>query len=145
MIFTQRFPIEKDFSNQFLSANDVIENLRLSTTATNFEFFRVAAPAFGYKVGGGTIGEKYLYKVKVSDANKIDNDHVWVAYDNNHKFVIASEKDINAGRDGLKWATFAFKENSENEGVDCFTLVHHELVTVEHERKFSITSLADRN
>ena len=84
--------IEKDFSNQFLSANDVIENLRLSTTATNFEFFRVAAPAFGYKVGGGTIGEKYLYKVKVSDANKIDNDHVWVAYDNNHKFVIASER-----------------------------------------------------
>ena len=122
--------IEKDFSNQFLSANDVIENLRLSTTATNFEFFRVAAPAFGYKVGGGTIGEKYLYKVKVSDANKIDNDHVWVAYDNNHKFVIASERDINAGTDGLKWATFAFKENSENGGVDCFTLVHHELKTV---------------
>ena len=127
--------IEKDFSNQFLSANDVIENLRLSTTATNFEFFRVAAPAFGYKVGGGTIGEKYLYKVKVSDANKIDNDHVWVAYDNNHKFVIASEKDINAGKDGLKWATFAFKENSENGGVDCFTLVHHELVPVEGDSK----------
>ena len=126
--------IEKDFSNQFLSANDVIENLRLSTTATNFEFFRVAAPAFGYKVGGGTIGEKYLYKVKVSDANKIDNDHVWVAYDNNHKFVIASENDINAGIDGLKWATFAFKENSENEGVDCYTLVHHELATVDHDQ-----------
>ena len=51
-----------------------------------------------------------------------------------HKFVIASESDINAGRDGLKWATFAFKENSENEGVDCFTLVHHELVTVEHDK-----------
>ena len=130
--------IEKDFSNQFLSANDVIENLRLSTTATNFEFFRVAAPAFGYKVGGGTIGEKYLYKVKVSDANKIDNDHVWVAYDNNHKFVIASEKDINAGKDGLKWATFAFKENSENEGVDCFTLVHHELVPVEGDSKVTV-------
>lgn len=121
--------IEKDFDNQFLSANGVIDTLRLSTTATNFEFFRVAAPAFGYEVGGTAVGPKYLYKVKVSDANKIDNDHVWVAYDNNHKFVIASEKDINAGKDGMKWAVFAFKENSENNGIDCYTLVHHEYVT----------------
>ena len=47
---------------------------------------------------------------------------------------IASENDINAGIDGLKWATFAFKENSENEGVDCYTLVHHELATVDHDQ-----------
>ena len=130
--------IEKNFDNQYLSANGVIDTLRLSTTATNFEFFRVAAPAFGYEVGGNAVGPKYLYKVKVSDANKIDNDHVWVAYDNNHKFVIASEQDINAGKDGMKWAVFAFKENSENNGIDCYTLVHHELETwTEHDKEFS--------
>lgn len=64
----------------------------------------------------GLKGIKQLYKVayavKVKDANKIDNDHTYIALDHMHRYVIANEADINAGKDGLTWALFYLKNNN---------------------------------
>ena len=64
----------------------------------------------------GLKGIKQLYKVayavKVKDANKIDNEHTYIALDHMHRYVIANEADINAGKDGLTWALFYLKNNN---------------------------------
>ena len=55
---------------------------------------------------------KVAYAVKVKDANKIDNEHTYIALDHMHRYVIANEADINAGKDGLTWALFYLKNNN---------------------------------
>ena len=56
--------------------------------------------------------KRAVYAVKVKDANKIDNDHTYVALDHMHRYVVADEKDIQAGKDGLTWALFYLKNNN---------------------------------
>ena len=55
---------------------------------------------------------KVAYAIKVKDANKIDNEHTYIALDHMHRYVIANEADINAGKDGLTWALFYLKNNN---------------------------------
>lgn len=56
--------------------------------------------------------KRAVYAVKVKDTNKIDNDHTYVALDHMHRYVVADEKDIQAGKDGLTWALFYLKNNN---------------------------------
>ena len=56
--------------------------------------------------------KRAVYAVKVKDTNKIDNDHIYVALDHMHRYVVADEKDIQAGKDGLTWALFYLKNNN---------------------------------
>ena len=56
--------------------------------------------------------KRAVYAVKVKDTNKIDNDHTYVALDHKHRYVVADEKDIQAGKDGLTWALFYLKNNN---------------------------------
>lgn len=56
--------------------------------------------------------KRAVYAVKVKDTNKIDNDHTYVALDHRHRYVVADEKDIQAGKDGLTWALFYLKNNN---------------------------------
>lgn len=55
---------------------------------------------------------KVAYAIKVKDANKIDNEHTYIALDHMYRYVIADEADINAGKDGLTWALFYLKNNN---------------------------------
>lgn len=56
--------------------------------------------------------KRAVYAVKVKDTNKIDDDHTYVALDHMHRYVVADEKDIQAGKDGLTWALFYLKNNN---------------------------------
>ena len=61
--------------------------------------------------------KRAVYAVKVKDTNKIDNDHTYVALDHMHRYVVADEKDIQAGKDGLTWALF-YLTNNDHVGED---------------------------
>lgn len=82
----------------------------------------------------GLKGIKQLYKVayavKVKDANKIDNEHTYIALDHMHRYVIANEADINAGKDGLTWALFYLKNNNHVGEDHYYSLVNATDVTL---------------
>ena len=67
---------------------------------------------------------KSFYKIKVKDKNQIDNDHLFIAFDNQHNYVIAKESDIAAGKDGLAFAVFQVKENNCINGLHYYALVN---------------------
>ena len=67
---------------------------------------------------------KAVYAVKVKDANKIDNDHTYIALDHMQRYVIANEEDIQAGKDGLTWALFYLKNNNCVDGEHYYSLVN---------------------
>ena len=67
---------------------------------------------------------KSFYKVKVKDKNQIDNDHLFIAFDNQHNYVIANEADIAAGKNGLAFAVFQVKENNCINGLHYYALVN---------------------
>ena len=67
---------------------------------------------------------KSFYKIKVKDKNQIDNDHLFIAFDNQHNYVIANEEDIAAGKDGLAFAVFQVKENNCINGLHYYALVN---------------------
>ncbi len=64
------------------------------------------------------------YALKVKDANKIDNDHTYLALDHMHRYVVAKEEDIQAGKNGLTWALFYLKENNDLNGEHYYSLVN---------------------
>ena len=67
---------------------------------------------------------KSFYKIKVKDKNQIDNDHLFIAFDNQHNYVIANEADIAAGKNGLAFAVFQVKENNCINGLHYYALVN---------------------
>ena len=66
---------------------------------------------------------KTFYKVKVKDANLIDNDHRFVAIDGQHKYVIREESEITK-ENGLTFAIFQLKENNCLNGEHYYALVN---------------------
>ena len=61
------------------------------------------------------------YKLKVKDENLIDNDHKFLAITNQHKYVIATEDEINSD-DKLTFAIVALKENNDLDGVHAYAI-----------------------
>ena len=55
---------------------------------------------------------KTFYKVKVKDENLIDNDHTFLAIDNEHKYVVATEDEIADSDNRLRFAVVTLKENN---------------------------------
>ena len=68
---------------------------------------------------------KTFYKVKVKDENLIDNDHTFLAIDNQHKYVVATEKDIMDPKNHLNFAIVTLKENNCLKGEHGYALVNH--------------------
>ena len=66
---------------------------------------------------------KTFYKIKVKDANLIDNDHRFVAIDGQHKYVIREESEITK-ENGLTFAIFQLKENNCLNGEHYYALVN---------------------
>ena len=105
--------------------------VRAQKEATQFELFIVGADSIKYGYPSTQAGVSQLwrtaYKLKVKDANKVDNDRKFVAVDQNNKYVVALEKDIDAAKDGLRYAQFYFKENNHwvegAEGKEYYALV----------------------
>ena len=82
---------------------------------------------YGYvsKRAGAEQLYKTFYKVKVKDENLIDNDHTFLAIDNQHKYVVATEKDIMDPKNHLNFAIVTLKENNCLNGEDGYALVNH--------------------
>ena len=66
---------------------------------------------------------KTYYKIKVKDANLIDNDHLFLAIDNQHKYQIAKESEITRAN-GLSFAVVELKENNCINGEHFYSLVN---------------------
>lgn len=72
------------------------------------------AAKYGYPSEQAGVAQLWrtAYKLKVKDANKVDNDHKFVAVDQNNKYVVALQSSIEKGTNGLRYAQFYFKENN---------------------------------
>ena len=69
---------------------------------------------YGYTSEGAGAEPLYktFYKVKVKDENLIDNDHTFLAINNQYKYVIATENEILDSKNELRFAVVTLKENN---------------------------------
>ena len=67
--------------------------------------------------------QKTFFKIKVKDDNLIDNDHKFVAINNQHKYVIATESEIEKNKN-LSFAIVSLKENNCLDGTHGYALVN---------------------
>ena len=86
--------------------------------AGTYHFDYVKEQEYGYasEAANATQLTRTFYKIKVKDANLIDNDHKFVAIDNQYKYVVATEDEINDPNNHLSFAIVTLKENN------CLTL-----------------------
>ncbi len=86
--------------------------------AGTYHFAYVKEQKYGYpsEAAKATQLTRTFYKIKVKDANLIDNDHKFVAIDNQYKYVVATEDEINDPNNHLSFAIVTLKENN------CLTL-----------------------
>ena len=86
--------------------------------AGTYHFAYVKEQEYGYasEAAKATQLTRTFYKIKVKDANLIDNDHKFVAIDNQYKYVVATEDEINDPNNHLSFAIVTLKENN------CLTL-----------------------
>ena len=83
---------------------------------------------------------KTFFKVKVKDENLIDNDHTFLAIDNQHKYRLATEEEI-AKSDNLKFAIVTLKENNELNGVEGYAIINQPQFTEVNGTKDQLTGL----
>ena len=94
--------------------------------AGTYSFEYVDSLAYGYASGDANVEQLYktFYKVKVKDANLIDNDHTFLAIDNQHKYVVATEKEIEDVDNHLTYAIVTLKENNCLNGEHGYAIVN---------------------
>ena len=94
---------------------DVIVNGEVKQEKTGtFKFNYSDSLKYGYANEDANAPQLYktYYKVKLKDANLIDNDHRFLAIKNQHKYVIAREADIQNPANNLQFAIVSLKENN---------------------------------
>ncbi len=79
-----------------------------------YHFVYADFAVYGYtsKRAGAEQLYKTFYKVKVKDENLIDNDHTFLAINNQYKYVIATENEILDPKNELRFAVVTLKENN---------------------------------
>ena len=87
---------------------------------------------YGYASNAANAPQLYktYYKVKLKDANLIDNDHRFLAIKNQHKYVIAREADIQNPANNLQFAIVSLKENNCLNGEHGYAIVNSERYTL---------------
>ena len=82
--------------------------------AYTFHFEYTDSLKYGYRSERAGADQLYktFYKVKVKDENLIDNDHTFLAIDNQHKYVVATEDEIADSDNRLRFAVVTLKENN---------------------------------
>ncbi len=112
----------------FLGVNTTDNYLQAMTgDETYYELHLISdSEDYGYTsaLAGAAQLKKSAYVVKVKDTNKIDNDHKYVAVDHMYRYVVADEADIQAGKNGLRWAVFYLKENNNLDSTPYYSLVN---------------------
>ena len=94
--------------------------------ADTYHFDYTNSLKYGYtsKRAGAEQLYKTFYKVKVKDENLIDNDHTFLAIDNQHKYVVATEDQIADSKNHLNFAIVTLKENNCLNGEHGYSLVN---------------------
>ena len=105
------------------------EKTRLTGT---FKFNYSDSLKYGYANDDANAPQLYktYYKVKLKDANLIDNDHRFLAIKNQHKYVIAREADIQNPANNLQFAIVSLKENNCLNGEHGYAIVNAERYTL---------------
>ena len=91
-----------------------------------YSFTSTDSIAYGYANAKAGAPKLYAqgFKIKLKDTNLIDNDHRFVAINNQHKYVVAKESDIMDPANGLHFAIVGLKENNHVDGEHCYALVN---------------------
>ena len=111
---------------------DVIVNGEVKKEfAGTYSFNYVDSLKYGYASEAANAPQLYktYYKVKLKDANLIDNDHRFLAVKNQHKYVIAREADILNPANNLEFAIVSLKENNCIDGTHAYAIVNAERYT----------------
>ncbi len=111
-------------SEGWVPVQDSIQKYNTSTgkwdlvPGDTYHFDYVKEQKYGYpsEAANATQLTRTFYKIKVKDANLIDNDHKFVAIDNQYKYVVATENEIIDPKNHLSFAIVTLKENN------CLTL-----------------------
>ena len=112
---------------------DVIVNGEVKQEKTGtFKFNYSDSLKYGYPSAAANAPQLYktYYKVKLKDANLIDNDHRFLAIKNQHKYVIAREADIQNPANNLEFAIVSLKENNCLNGEHGYAIVNAERYTL---------------
>lgn len=107
-----------------------------------FKFEYTDSIPYGYSSvkAGAPLLYKTMYKLKLKDSNLIDNDHKFVAINNQHKYVVALESEIENPVNQLSYAIVTLKENNEVDG-HCYALVNAEQYTIVSGKASDLTGL----
>ena len=111
-------------SEGWVPVQDSIQKYNTSTgkwdlvPGDTYHFDYVKEQKYGYpsEAANATQLTRTFYKIKVKDANLIDNDHKFVAINNQYKYVVATENEIMDPKNHLSFAIVTLKENN------CLTL-----------------------
>ncbi len=95
--------------------------------ANTYHFDYVKEQKYGYasKDAKATQLHKTFYKIKVKDANLIDNDHKFVAINNQYKYVVATEDEIMDSKNHLSFAIVSLKENNHLNDIHGYAIVNN--------------------
>ena len=110
---------------------EIINGEKTEVFDNTYSFTYSDSLAYGYASEKANAPQLYatMYKIKLKDANLIDNDHKFVAINNQHKYVVAKESDINA-TEGLNYAIVVLMENNHMEGEHCYAILNAPLYDV---------------
>ena len=100
------------------STESIVNGEIVKDFAGTYHFAYVKEQKYGYpsEAANATQLTRTFYKIKVKDANLIDNDHKFVAINNQYKYVVATENEIMDPKNHLSFAIVTLKENN------CLTL-----------------------
>ena len=95
-------------------------------TTGKYKFEYKESTEYGYASEKANVKPLYktFYKVKVKDENLIDNDHTFLAIDNQHKYVLATEEQIADAKNHLTFAIVTLKENNCLDGVHGYAIIN---------------------
>ena len=116
-------PVADDYTSYDAASGQWIT---IPNGADTYHFEYVDSLDYGYASELANVQQlrKTFYKIKVKDDNNIDNDHLFVAIDNQHKYVIATEEEINDADNHLTFAVVTLKENNCLDGTHGYAIVN---------------------
>ena len=109
------------------STESIVNGEIVKDFAGTYHFDYVKEQKYGYasEAANATQLYKTFYKIKVKDANLIDNDHKFVAINNQYKYVVATENEIIDPKNHLSFAIVSLKENNHLNDIHGYAIVNN--------------------
>ena len=109
------------------STESIVNGEIVKEPTGTYHFAYVKEQEYGYasEAANATQLYKTFYKIKVKDANLIDNDHKFVAINNQYKYVVATENEIIDPKNHLSFAIVSLKENNHLNDIHGYAIVNN--------------------